>query len=127
MTTDTRLKTARAVVDVDGAEVRIFGAAKGAGMIHPQLGAPVGPPHATMLVYLFTDLAAESEELNRLLAPAVERSFNCISIDGDTSTNDTVLLLASGASGVKLERAGRRDLCQRTQPCLRVAGPPDRR
>ncbi|MEO8735423.1 MAG: bifunctional glutamate N-acetyltransferase/amino-acid acetyltransferase ArgJ [Edaphobacter sp.] len=102
MTTDTRMKTARAVVDVDGTEVRIFGAAKGAGMIHPQLGAPVGAPHATMLVYLFTDLAAGSEELNKLLAPAVERSFNCISIDGDTSTNDTVLLLASGASGVAL-------------------------
>ena len=102
MTTDTRMKTARAIIDVDGTEVRIFGAAKGAGMIYPQLGAPVGPPHATMLVYLFTDLTAESEELNKLLAPAVERSFNRISIDGDTSTNDTVLLLASGASGVKL-------------------------
>ena len=107
MTTDTKMKVARAVVDVDGVEVRIFGAAKGAGMIHPQLGAPVGPPHATMLVYLFTDLAASSEELRGLLEPAVERSFNCISIDGDTSTNDTVLLLASGASGVKLgERMG---------------------
>jgi glutamate N-acetyltransferase/amino-acid N-acetyltransferase len=99
MTTDTKMKVARAVVDVGGVEVRIFGAAKGAGMIHPQLG----PPHATMLVYLFTDLMAESEELRGLLEPAVERSFNCISIDGDTSTNDTVLLLASGASGVKLE------------------------
>jgi len=103
MTTDTRMKVARAVVEVDGVEVRIFGAAKGAGMIHPQLGAPVAPPHATMLVYLFTDLEAESEQLQALLAPAVERSFNCISIDGDTSTNDTVLLLASGASGVKLD------------------------
>jgi glutamate N-acetyltransferase/amino-acid N-acetyltransferase len=101
MTTDTRMKVARAVVDVDGAEVRIFGVAKGAGMIHPQLGAPVGPAHATMLVYLFTDLSATGEELRGLLAPAVERSFNCISIDGDTSTNDTVLLLASGASGVR--------------------------
>jgi glutamate N-acetyltransferase / amino-acid N-acetyltransferase len=98
MTTDTRMKVARAIVDVDGTEVRIFGAAKGAGMIHPQLG----PPHATMLVYLFTDLAATSEELRTHLAPAVELSFNCISIDGDTSTNDTVLLLASGASGVPL-------------------------
>lgn len=102
MTTDTRMKTARAVIDIDGSKVNIFGAAKGAGMIHPQLGAPVGPPHATMLVYLFTDLAAETEELNKLLATAVEQSFNCISIDGDTSTNDTVLLLASGVSGVKL-------------------------
>jgi glutamate N-acetyltransferase/amino-acid N-acetyltransferase len=102
MTTDTKMKVARAVVDVDGTEVRIFGTAKGAGMIHPQLGAPVGPPHATMLVFLFTDLLADSEELGDLLQPAVERSFNSISIDGDTSTNDTVLLLASGASGVKL-------------------------
>jgi len=108
MTTDTRMKVARAVVDVDGVEVRIFGAAKGAGMIHPQLGAPVGPPHATMLVYLFTDVVAESEALRAVMEPAVERSFNCISIDGDTSTNDTVLLLASGASGVRLdERVGK--------------------
>lgn len=107
MTTDTRMKTARAVIDIDGTEVSIFGAAKGAGMIHPQLGAPVGPPHATMLVYLFTDLAAESEALNKLLEPAVEQSFNCISIDGDTSTNDTVLLLASGASGVQLDERTR--------------------
>jgi glutamate N-acetyltransferase/amino-acid N-acetyltransferase len=113
MTTDTKMKVAQAVVDVDGDEVRgersqvrIWGAAKGAGMIHPQLGAPVGPPHATMLVYLFTDVVAECEELGDLLEPAVERSFNSISIDGDTSTNDTVLLLASGASGVKLNLRG---------------------
>jgi glutamate N-acetyltransferase/amino-acid N-acetyltransferase len=103
MTTDTKMKVARAAVDVDGIQVRIFGAAKGAGMIHPQLGAPVGPPHATMLVYLFTDIAAESTQLQGLLEPAVDESFNSISIDGDTSTNDTVLLLASGASGVKLD------------------------
>jgi glutamate N-acetyltransferase/amino-acid N-acetyltransferase len=99
MTTDTRMKVAQAVVKVDGAEVRILGAAKGAGMIHPQLG----PPHATMLVYLFTDIEASGEQLQSLLEPAVERSFNCISVDGDTSTNDTVLLLASGASNVKLD------------------------
>jgi glutamate N-acetyltransferase/amino-acid N-acetyltransferase len=99
MTTDRKMKVARASVDVDGVEVRIFGAAKGAGMIHPQLG----PPHATMLVYLFTDIAAESAALGEMLEPAVETSFNSISIDGDTSTNDTVLLLASGASGVKLD------------------------
>jgi glutamate N-acetyltransferase/amino-acid N-acetyltransferase len=103
MTTDTKMKVAQASFEVDGVEVRTFGAAKGAGMIHPQLGASAGPPHATMLVYLFTDVAAESEQLRGVLEPAVERSFNSISIDGDTSTNDTVLLLASGASGVKLD------------------------
>jgi glutamate N-acetyltransferase / amino-acid N-acetyltransferase len=103
MTTDTKMKVAQASFDVDGVEVKTFGAAKGAGMIHPQLGASAGPPHATMLVYLFTDVAAESEQLRGVLEPAVERSFNSISIDGDTSTNDSVLLLASGASGVKLD------------------------
>lgn len=102
LTTDTRMKVARAVVDVDGVEVRIWGAAKGAGMIHPQLVSPSAPPHATMLVYIFTDLAAESGQLLGLLERAVERSFNSISVDGDTSTNDTVLLLGSGESGVKL-------------------------
>jgi glutamate N-acetyltransferase/amino-acid N-acetyltransferase len=103
MTTDTKMKVSRASIDVDGVEVRLWGAAKGAGMIHPQMG----PPHATMLVYLFTDLTADTAELGALLGPAVEGSFNSISIDGDTSTNDTVLLLASGASGVKLdERVG---------------------
>ncbi len=103
MTTDTRMKIAQVAMDIDGAEMRIFGVAKGAGMIYPQLG----PPHATMLVYLFTDVIADSDELSDLLEPAVERSFNSISIDGDTSTNDTVLLLASGASGIKLnERNG---------------------
>lgn len=105
MTTDTRPKTASAAFAAereDGtvAEVKIWGAAKGAGMIHPRLGAPVGPPHATMLVYLFTDLAATPHELRGALGAAIEPTFNAISIDGDTSTNDTVLLMASGASGV---------------------------
>ena len=103
MTTDTRRKVARATIDVDGQPVRLFGTAKGAGMIHPQLEPAAGPAHATMLVYLFTDLLAEPAELAALLQPAVERSFNSISIDGDTSTNDTVLLLASGASAVRLD------------------------
>ena len=98
MTTDTRMKVASAVIEVDGRQACIFGTAKGAGMIHPQLG----PPHATMLVYLFTDIAAESATLRDALEPAAETTFNAISIDGDTSTNDTVLLLASGASGVSL-------------------------
>jgi glutamate N-acetyltransferase/amino-acid N-acetyltransferase len=107
MTTDTRMKTAEAVIRAAGGEVRIWGAAKGAGMIYPRLGAPVGEsagPHATMLVYLFTDVAADAADLRAALAEAVGPSLNSISIDGDTSTNDTVLLLASGASGVRLER-----------------------
>ncbi len=102
MTTDTKKKVARAIVDVDGVEVRIFGVAKGAGMINPQLVPADAPKHATMLVYLFTDLVADASDLQALLEPAAERSFNSISIDGDTSTNDTVLLLASGASGIEL-------------------------
>jgi glutamate N-acetyltransferase/amino-acid N-acetyltransferase len=105
MTTDTRPKTAHAIVEIDGRQVRIAGVAKGAGMIHPQLAAA---PHATMLVYLCTDAAAEPALLERLLIEAGETSFNRISIDGDTSTNDTLLMLASGASGATLndENAG---------------------
>jgi glutamate N-acetyltransferase/amino-acid N-acetyltransferase len=94
MTTDTRPKTAYASLRVDGKTVRIAGVCKGAGMIHPQL-----VPHATMLVYIFTDAAITPSALDKMLQQSVEVSFNRISIDGDTSTNDTVLLLASGASG----------------------------
>ena len=104
MTTDTRSKIAAASFVVGGVTVRIAGIAKGAGMIHPQLqAAPPAALHATMLVYLFTDAALEAGVASDLLHHAVERSFNRISIDGDTSTNDTVLLLASGASGVTIQ------------------------
>ncbi len=97
LTTDTKRKVARATIESEtGHPVRLFGCAKGAGMIGPQL-----VPHATMLVYLFTDLDATPAQLRAVLGPAVEDSFNSISIDGDTSTNDTVLLLASGGSGVR--------------------------
>ena len=114
LTTDTRPKFATAMVPVgdhaggragDGGggsagskQVRLAGCAKGAGMIHPQL-----VPHATMLVYLFTDASITPDALASLLRPACEQSFNRISIDGDTSTNDTVLLLASGSSGVAVD------------------------
>ena len=98
MTTDTRPKVAHAWVDVGGTQVRIAGVCKGAGMIHPQL-----VPHATMLVYLFTDAAISPSDLDTLLRGAVEPTFNRISIDGDTSTNDTVLLVASGASGAGVD------------------------
>lgn len=97
MTTDTRPKVACASFRSGRNEVNLLGIAKGAGMIHPQL--------ATMLVYLFTDAVASSAELKRALLDCCEQTFNCISIDGDTSTNDTVLLLASGRSGVSLTQA----------------------
>jgi len=98
LTTDTKVKIARASLEVNGRTVSLFGCCKGAGMIGPQL-----VPHATMLVYLFTDLAASSEQLQHMLTKAVDTSFSCISIDGDMSTNDTVLLLASGRSEVAAE------------------------
>jgi len=97
LTTDTVEKTAFARLEVDGKEVRIAAFCKGAGMIHPQL-----VPHATMLVYILTDAAIEPAVLGGYLHPSIEVSFNRISVDGDTSTNDTVLLLASGASGTVL-------------------------
>jgi glutamate N-acetyltransferase/amino-acid N-acetyltransferase len=109
LTTDTVEKTAFAHIDLAAADapsaatksahrqVRIAAFGKGSGMIHPQL-----VPHATMLVYILTDAAIDPAVLDAYLCPAIELSFNRISVDGDTSTNDTVLLLASGASGVSI-------------------------
>ena len=94
LTTDTVEKTAFAHLEIGAKEVRIAAFCKGSGMIHPQL-----VPHATMLVYMLTDAELEPAALDGYLRQAVEVSFNRISVDGDTSTNDTVLLLASGASG----------------------------
>lgn len=98
LTTDTKVKIARASFEIGGRTVSLFGCCKGAGMIGPQV-----VPHATMLVYLFTDIAANPEHLRAMLTKAVDASFNCISVDGDMSTNDTVLLLASGKSEVAAE------------------------
>src|SRR5450755_4021421 len=100
MTTDTRPKIGSARFGIASKKVTVLGIAKGAGMIHPQM--------ATMLVYLFTDAAATPRELQPLLREACADSLNCISIDGDTSTNDTALLLASGASGARIKDAGTR-------------------
>ncbi len=90
MTTDTRPKVAFR----EAGGVRLFGMAKGAGMIHPNM--------ATMLSTIVTDAAIEPAALAALLREAVEVSFNSVTVDGDTSTNDTVLVLANGASGVKV-------------------------
>lgn len=94
MTTDTRPKLASARFRAGSGETTLLGIAKGAGMIHPQL--------ATMLIYLFTDVAATPRQLQHLLTEATDQTLNCMSIDGDTSTNDTVLLLASGQSGARV-------------------------
>ncbi|ADH86353.1 bifunctional glutamate N-acetyltransferase/amino-acid acetyltransferase ArgJ [Desulfurivibrio alkaliphilus] len=91
MTTDTVPKTAARRCDLGGVEVRLAGVAKGAGMIMPDM--------ATMLCFILTDAAVEPDLLRAMLKRSVEASFNRISIDGDTSTNDTVLLLANGRSG----------------------------
>lgn len=87
-TTDTRRKTAEIRLTVDGRPVTIAGAAKGAGMIHPNM--------ATMLAFLTTDAAVKPDVLREALQAAVDVSFNMISVDGDTSTNDMVLMMASG-------------------------------
>jgi glutamate N-acetyltransferase/amino-acid N-acetyltransferase len=94
MTTDTCPKIAHAELTVKGMTARLLGVAKGAGMIHPNM--------ATMLSYIVTDVGARGEHLRALIVAAANRTFNRISIDGDTSTNDTLCLLASGASGVSL-------------------------
>jgi len=96
MTTDLAPKTAFAEVGVGDSIVRIAGMAKGSGMIHPQM--------ATTLAFVMTDAAVRPAMLRAMLKRATARSFNCLSVDGDTSTNDTLLLLANGASGVKVAR-----------------------
>lgn len=97
MTTDTVPKVRCGQVETPDGVVRIAGMAKGAGMIMPDM--------ATMLSFLFTDAKVEPALLREMLRRAVDRSFNCITVDSDTSTNDTVFLLANGASGVRFDRA----------------------
>ena len=93
MTTDTFPKLATRTVRLGGAEVVINGFAKGAGMIAPDL--------ATMLVYIFTDAAVAHPALQTMLAAGADTTFNCITIDSDTSTSDTVLLFATGAAAAR--------------------------
>jgi glutamate N-acetyltransferase/amino-acid N-acetyltransferase len=116
MTTDTVEKTAFARLEVEGREIRIAATCKGSGMIHPQL-----VPHATMLVYVLTDAAATPSVLDGYLRKAIEVSFNRISVDGDTSTNDTVLVLASGASGVTVEAGDSGFSAALTEVCTSLA------
>jgi glutamate N-acetyltransferase/amino-acid N-acetyltransferase len=97
-TTDTRPKTAAASLKMAGKRIHIAGCAKGAGMIHPNM--------ATTLAFVVTDAAIAPALLQRTLKQVTARTFNSISIDGDTSTNDTLLVLANGAAGAPTIRNG---------------------
>ena len=94
MTTDTKKKEIAVSFDIDGVECKIGGIAKGSGMIHPNM--------ATMLVFVTSDVAITSEMLQKAVSEDVKTSFNMISVDGDTSTNDTFAVLANGMAGNKL-------------------------
>lgn len=91
MTTDTKMKTAFKTVKLNGKDVVVWGSAKGSGMIHPNM--------ATMLGFLITDAAVPKNLLKKILKDAADNSFNRITVDGDTSTNDSLYILANGAAG----------------------------
>lgn len=101
MTTDTRPKWASATCRISGKEVRLLGCAKGSGMIHPNM--------ATMLSYVLTDAAISPALLSRALHAATAPTFNSITVDGDTSTNDTLAVLANGQSGARKITVNGRD------------------
>ncbi|HEV2249739.1 MAG TPA: bifunctional glutamate N-acetyltransferase/amino-acid acetyltransferase ArgJ [Candidatus Limnocylindria bacterium] len=114
MTTDTRPKVRQREVALAGGTVRIGGIAKGAGMIHPNM--------ATLLVFVTTDALIDGAALRPMLRSAADESFNAISVDGDTSTNDTLLVLANGASDVRVGTAdGPAFLDALTAVCLDLA------
>ena len=94
MTTDTFPKGSGTQVEIDGQPVRIAGIAKGSGMIAPDM--------ATMLVYIFTDAAIEQPILQSMVSALNQTTFNCITVDSDTSTSDTLLVAATGASGIRV-------------------------
>jgi glutamate N-acetyltransferase/amino-acid N-acetyltransferase len=101
MTTDTQPKAASRTVEIAGKTITLTGISKGAGMIRPNM--------ATMLGYLATDAKVAQPVLDQLVRVAADQSFNCITIDGDTSTNDSFMLIATGASGVDVGGPGSAD------------------
>ncbi len=101
MTTDTVPKKAELTFLIDGTPVRIWGCVKGAGMIHPDMRGPRGQLHATMLGFILTDAAIRPAMIQRALEWVADKTFNCVSVDGDTSTNDFVCVIANGVSGAK--------------------------
>ncbi len=97
MTTDTRRKEIAVEFEIGGSTVRIGGICKGAGMIQPGMAAAT--KHATMLAFITSDVGIEPGVLKRALETAVAQSFNRITVDGDMSTNDSVIMLANGLAG----------------------------
>lgn len=102
MTTDTRMKVASEEISLRGGVVRVAGMTKGSGMIHPNM--------ATTLGFIMTDAGVAADDLRHMLSIAVARSYNSLSVDGDMSTNDIVLLMANGASAVKPDKTELRAL-----------------
>jgi len=102
MTTDIVAKAVSRQVQIDGKTVTVTGISKGSGMIHPNM--------ATMLGYIATDAAIAQPLLQQMVSEAANRSFNCITVDGDTSTNDALMLIATGKSGVAIDAANRASL-----------------
>ena len=100
LTSDTCTKSCSAKISASVGEITVGGVVKGAGMIEPNM--------ATMLAFLSTDLGASNTELQSILAEAVNKSFNRITIDGDMSTNDTVLLMANGNSGIQFSKESKK-------------------
>ena len=122
MTTDTLPKGASRQLEIGGQQIKVSGIAKGAGMIRPDM--------ATMLAFVATDAAVAADQLQALLNRVVKTSFNAITVDGDTSTNDALVLVASGGAGgdelqgdelVRLEQAVREVCEQLAQACVRDA------
>ena len=99
MTTDIVAKAVSRQVQIGGKMVTVTGMSKGSGMIHPNM--------ATMLGYIATDAAIAQPLLQQMVSEAANRSFNCITVDGDTSTNDSLMLIATGKSGVAINEANR--------------------
>jgi len=99
MTTDIVAKAVSRQVQIGGKTITVTGISKGSGMIHPNM--------ATMLGYIATDAAIAQQQLQQMVSEAANRSFNCITVDGDTSTNDALMLIATGKSGVAIDSANR--------------------
>lgn len=112
MTTDTRPKVASRTCHIGGTTITVTGISKGAGMIHPNM--------ATMLAFLATDARVEPADLQGILARATDKTFNCITVDGDTSTNDACVLLASGAAMDVPLGAGTADFARLEQAVFEV-------